>query len=381
MFLMDSFSMVSIAGFLLIAAITLASAPPKDIAGKNRSAIFWLIAGTVLAYSAGSIWIFLLGWALTTVPFRTGKSSGVLFASTAALAVAAVVGTFGEGRNAQWMAFGGMVLAALLRKGIFPFHFWVPLLFEEAPLPAANLLLNSHMGAFLMIRFGFQQYPELSAQSLAFLSVLAIFTAVYAAFLALVATRPRRILALLCISQASFILAGLENRNVEGITGALVHWSVVALATTSLLTVYRSLEVRTMEVESPAGFLGLGFHAPRLAVFFAVAALTLVGLPGTLGFAAEDLLFHGSLESHPLLGIGLPLATALNAITALRLVATLFWGKRGIHVPAIPDAMPAERWALTLPLVLLVAGGISPALFIGLRSPSAHWIAEMLGGR
>jgi NADH-quinone oxidoreductase subunit M len=90
---------------------------------------------------------------------------------------------------------------------------------------------------------------------------------------------------------------------------------VVAFAATAMLSVYRSLEVRNSEVESPQGYLGLGFHAPRLAVFFAIAGLALIGMPGTLGFAAEDLLFHGSIESHPLLGIGLPLATALNAIT------------------------------------------------------------------
>jgi NADH-quinone oxidoreductase subunit M len=168
---------------------------------------------------------------------------------------------------------------------------------------------------------------------------------------------------------------------VEGITGALLHWWVVAFATTGLLCVYRALEARTTEAESPQGFLGLGYHAPRLAVFFAVSALALIGLPGTLGFAAEDLLFHGSLESHPLLGVGFPLATALNAITALRLLATLFRGRCGIHVPWIPDALPRERWALTVPVVLLVAGGIGPASLVGLRTPAAEWIVGLLAGR
>src|SRR4029079_3397175 len=123
---------------------------------------------------------------------------------------------------------------------------------------------------------------------------------------------------------------------------------------------YRALEARSTEVESPRGFLGFAVPAPRLAVFFAICGLALVELRGTLGFAADDLLFHGALETHPLLGIALPLATALNAITVLRLFATLFMGRRVTHATPIPDARPGERLALTASVVFLVAGGIAP---------------------
>ena len=381
MFLFDTLSVFSISAYLLIALITVLCAPKKDLDIFGRRSLLLILAGTILAYSAGSIWMFLLGWAMTVFPFRSNRCGTLLMASTVALAVGAGLLAFSSDRTAHIAAFAAIALAAILRKGIFPFHFWVPIAFEDSSLPALNLFLNSHLGAYLLIRFSLPLFPDVSSQALTFLGILAIFTAVYTSVLALVAKRPRRVLALLCVSQGSFILAGLENRNVEGITGALIHWSVVAFATTALLAVYRSLEARSSEVESAEGFLGLGFYAPRLAVFFAVAALALVGLPGTLGFVSEDLLFHGSLESHPLLGIGLPLATALNAITALKLIATLFLGRRGIHVTPIPDARPSERWALTLPIVVLVAGGLAPSVFLALRTPSAERIAGFLAGR
>jgi NADH-quinone oxidoreductase subunit M len=274
-----------------------------------------------------------------------------------------------------------LVLAVALRKGLFPFHFWIPRVFEGGPLPMLGLMLNGHLGAYLMLRFVIPLFPEAAQQHLSLLGVFAITTAVFAALLALVAHGPRRILGLLCASQAAFVLAGLENRNVEGITGALLHWWVVAFATTTLLAVYRTLEARSADAALPSGFRGFGYHAPRLAVFFAVAAVALVGLPGTLGFAAEDLLFHGALDSHLLFGLGLPLATALNAMTALRILASLFFGKRGIHVAPIPDALPRERWALTIPVVLLIAGGVFPAVLIGMRAPLAREIAALLGSR
>lgn len=117
---------------------------------------------------------------------------------------------------------------------------------------------------------------------------------------------------------------------------------------------------------------------PRLAVFFAVCGLALVGLPGTLGFAAEDLLFHGALESHPLLGLALPVATALNAITILRLFARLFLGRPVTAVADVPDARPRERWALSLCVVLLVLGGLFPQVPVSLGQPAADTVTALL---
>ena len=231
-----------------------------------------------------------------------------------------------------------------------------------------------------MVRFAVPLLPANASEALPLAGVLTLFTSVYAAVRALAEGKPRRVLALLCVSQASFILAGLENRNVEGITGALVQWWVVAFATTGLLGVYSALEARSIEVESPKGFLGYGAVTPRLAVFFAVCGLALVGLPGTLGFASEDLLFHGALQTHPLLGIALPLATALNAITVVRLFATLFLGRRPSQCPQVPDARPRERWALAAPVLFLVFGGIFPGVLFALRSPAAERIVELLSG-
>ncbi|MEZ5402535.1 MAG: proton-conducting transporter membrane subunit [Bryobacteraceae bacterium] len=382
MFEVTALTGASLAAYLLLAAVTIGATPRQDL--RNRSlqlALLLVISGTAVAYLAASPWIFLAGWVLTLIPMwidseTYGARVRVLHAvSTAALAAGILAA------SKPTAAFALLAVATLLRKGVFPFHFWVPSAAEKGPLAALALVLNGHLGAYLLVRFATPMYPEVASEALSLIGALAILTSVYGAFLGLAAKSPRRVLALLSVSQAAFILAGLENRNVEGITGALIHWWVVAFTTCAMFTVYRALELRTAEAAAPRDLLGLGFHAPRLAVFFAVPALALVGLPATLGFAAEDLLFHGSLESHPLLGIGLPLATALNAITALRLFATLFLGRRGIHVPRIPDALPRERVALALSVVLLVVTGVWPAAVVSLRTPAAEQIAQLLGAR
>ena len=215
---------------------------------------------------------------------------------------------------------------------------------------------------------------------MAVVSIWMLIAALYAALLALAESRPRRILGLLYASQTGFLLLGVTNATLQGITGALISWWVTALGITGLIAVYSSLEARTSEVASPSGFLGLGIHAPRLAIFFVICSLAIAGLPGTLGFAAQDLLVHSSLTVHPWLGVAVPLTEALNAITVLRLFATLFLGRRGIDVPPIPDAKMDERWALATVVIFLVAGGIAPGLFISLRAPTAAWLADVISG-
>jgi NADH-quinone oxidoreductase subunit M len=114
--------------------------------------------------------------------------------------------------------------------------------------------------------------------------------------------------------------------------------------------------------------LGLAVRAPRLATFFLLSGLALVGLPGTLGYCGEDLLFHGVQEQHPIVGILLLIATALNAINLIRLYSILFLGVLPKNVIEIPDALPRERWPLALLLVIIVVGGLYPALPVALRS-------------
>jgi NADH-quinone oxidoreductase subunit M len=147
-------------------------------------------------------------------------------------------------------AFAFLMLAVLLRKGVFPFHSWVLAAFKRGPLLPAALLINAHLGAYLVARVAIPTFPDIAGSALSIVSDLALLTAIYAAVVALAERDPRRLIGLLVISQASFILAGLETATAEGAAGGLIYWMVVAVATTSLAAIYRLVEVRA--VQSPA---------------------------------------------------------------------------------------------------------------------------------
>jgi len=351
--------------------------PRRDSETGTTAGILVLLGSTLLAYSTGNLLVLLGAWILSILPFlwagwfRARKwrpMAGLLSSSLAiALAIGFMVARTGvssisplKGQSPGGVAaFTLLVVAAIFRKGIIPAQAWVADAAESGPLVPTALLLNGHFGALLVVKLIVPLFPE-TDHLFPVLSYLAIATAVFVAIRALRENSPRRLLAFLALSESACILTGLESRTAEGTTGALVHWVVVTVSTVGLFGILRLLEVRFGENLSASKHLGLSEHAPRLAVSFAILGLALVGLPGTLGFCSQDLLIQGTLTTHPLTGLLLPIATAMNAVTFFRLFSVLFLGKRRTGFTVMADALPRERWILAGIVLFVVLGGLFP---------------------
>ncbi|HKV46868.1 MAG TPA: proton-conducting transporter membrane subunit [Candidatus Acidoferrales bacterium] len=367
----------------------------RDCTAATVGGISFLLGSTLLAYSTENLLVLLVAWILSIVPFlRTGwfrarawRPLAGLLVSTLALALAIGLIVISSGSNSinylksespgGVLAFALLVIAVIFRKGICPAHAWVADAAETGPVLPTALLLNGHFGALLVAKLIVPLFP--STDSLfPVLSYLAIATAIYVAIRALAENSPRRLLAFLALSQSACILSGLESRTAEGIAGAIVHWFVVSISTVALFGILRLLEVRFGENLTASKHLGLAEHAPRLAVSFVIFGLALVGLPGTLGFCSQDLLVHGALTSHPLTGLLLPIATAMNAISFFRLFTRLFLGKRRTGFTVMADALPRERWILAVGVLFVVFGGLFPNAIVIQRSSDADLVQEAI---
>ncbi|MBV6499468.1 MAG: NAD(P)H-quinone oxidoreductase subunit 2, chloroplastic [Prosthecobacter sp.] len=387
----DALDAVPMVFFASLTLVLITLAPRRDTGGSALSGMLLLAAATEIAYAASNLITLATGWWLTAVPFAfrffgnpPARRVVSVFLIGGALALTGAIAALHataltDFSHVSHLAMWLIVLAVALRKGLFPLHSWVVTSFEHGPLLPTALLFNGHLGALLIARSEAVTLPHFAHQVLDMLSIAALITALIASLRSFAEKKPRRLLAFVCISQASFILAGLATANAEGITGALVHWLVVTAASSGLIAIVRILEVRVMDVTNPESDLGLAVKAPRLATFFLICGLALIGLPGTLGYCAEDLLFHGALASHPFLGVALLVATAFNAINLIRLYSLLFLGVLPKHVIDIPDALPRERWPLTACVVFLVLGGILPGRVIPWRDAAAHEIETAIG--
>jgi len=379
--LMVLFSSVTLGAILVL--------PRRDCNSSTIGGILFLLGSTLLGYATENLLVLLAAWILTTVPFYLPRLFRALwrprlslFISSLALALA--IGIIAASSHSLTIhelrgkgpggiaAFALLVVAVVFRKGICPAHAWVTDAIEGGPVLPAALLLNGHFGALLVAKFIVPVFPDTIRNLFPLLSDLALATALYVAIRSLSENEPRRLIAFLALSQSACILAGLESRTTEGITGALVHWIVVSVSTMGLFAVLRLLEVRFGENLTAGTHLGLAGHAPRLAVFFLVFGLALVGMPGTRSFCSQDLLIHGTLQAHPQTGLLLPIAIALNAVSFFRLFTRLFLGKRRTGFTIIADALPREQWILAAGVLFVVLGGLFPNAIVAPRLAQAE---------
>ena len=378
--------------YCLLTLGVLILAPRRDMNRQVAAATLMVLAGTLSTYAADNAIVLAASWAVSAMPFLAGPLAGSwrprAGLAVSCVALASAIGIIAKEGNSVSLAtlqghnYGGpaafalLMVAIICRKGIFPAHAWIEDAAEDGHPLLVSLFINGHLGAFLLARVVIPEFPSSAEGTFPILSDLALVTALYAAVRAIGESSARRILALLVLSQSACILAGLESGTREGIAGALVHCIVVAVATGGLFSVLRLMEVRFGRTFRTDEYLGLAQLSPRLAVVFGVCGLALVGLPGTLGFASEDLLIHGTLESHPQIGLLLPIATAMNAVSLFRLFSRIFLGRRRNDISGIPDAIPRERWVLTAILVFVVAAGLAPGPIVTLRTRTVQEMSQ-----
>jgi NADH-quinone oxidoreductase subunit M len=276
--------------------------------------------------------------------------------------------------------FGLLTVAALVRMGVTPFHSWLPLSLQRSALLPLALLVSMRGGLYLMARLALPAFPDVGHDAMPILAVLALVSAVYGAVVSLGQHDLRRLVGFWVVSQSGIMLTGFVFGDEHAASGTLLYWLGFAMATIGLALVLSALEARTGTVDMRQ-LGGLVRRMPNLCAAFFLFGLATIAIPGTVAFAAEDMLVHGALEAHPGLTLVMIVAMVLNAVSVVRAFTSAFLGdvRTGSRVQrgSLVDLLPRERVALSVLLLALIAAGIWPAPVIVAQTPAARDIAFM----
>ncbi|MCH8848926.1 MAG: hypothetical protein IIC32_08135, partial [Chloroflexi bacterium] len=323
----------------------------ESIRAGRKYLAYTLTGGLVLI--GATAWVQVLGIDATFVP------GGFL-------------GDAGLGNATRWGLFALLATGVSVKAAVMPLHSWLPSAMV-APTPVSALLHAVAVvkaGVFGMVRVvAFVFGPVLLADMGAWvvLAVASGTTMIVASVLALRHDNLKRRLAYSTISHLSTIVLGAAVLGPIALTGALLHIVGHGLTKITLFFCAGAIHVRTHK-ENVSELDGIGWAMPLTMGAFALAALSMAGIPPFVLFVSKSHLAWGAADS----GVGVFLV--LYLLSGVLSAAYLFpVAVRAFRVG--PDRV-RPRYAeadlrMVVPLVLTAAGalawGIDPDLLFRFR--------------
>jgi multicomponent Na+:H+ antiporter subunit D len=240
------------------------------------------------------------------------------------------------GNKAVQAAFVFFAIGLSIKMAFFPLHIWQPNAYTYAP-SAVTIIIATAMAkvsiyAFIRVFFSVftlnfvRNYLAIDL-AICWLAAIAI---ILGSVIAIMQHNLKRMLAYSSISQIGYIMlgVGLSTFTVWGLTGAFVHILNHALMKGCLFMaagafIYKSglWDIRDFE--------GLGKKMPYTCAAFVFAALSMIGIPPSVGFVTKVCLILGSLDASQYVFVAVILAsTLLNLVYFWRVIEKMYFVKK-----------------------------------------------------
>jgi multicomponent Na+:H+ antiporter subunit D len=184
----------------------------------------------------------------------------------------------------------------------------------------------------------------------------------------------KRMLAYSSVAQIGYMVLGLSMASVPGLTGGIVHLFNHALMKSGLFLVMACVLLRMGSTRIDA-MRGLGRTMPVTFGAFVVGGLSLIGVPGTVGFVSKWYLVKGALEGGMWPVAVLILLSSLLALIYIWRVVEVAYFKEPLEqneeVTEAPISMLAPTWLL---IGATLVFGIFTSLSVGVASAAARYL-------
>ena len=285
------------------------------------------------------------------------------------------------GNLAVLAAFAFLMTGLSLKIALFPLHSWLPDAYAHAPSAVSALLAATatKVGVYLMLRFMFgvfgAEFATATHPVTDILLPLAAVAAVAGSFAAIRQTDAKRLLAWSSVAQIGYVAIGIGLASATGLTAATVHLFNHALIKGAMFLALGGFVLRAGGADLRR-LAGLGRRMPWTFAAFAVAGLSLIGVPGTVGFVSKWYLAVGALEQGLWPLAALILAASLMAVVYVWRVVEAAWFAAPDPAAAVAEApwpMVCAAWLLAGACVVF---GLTADLTVGVAARAA---AMLLG--
>jgi NADH-quinone oxidoreductase subunit N len=250
----------------------------------------------------------------------------------------------------------------------FPFHMWVPDVYEGSPTTVAALFSTggkaAAFSAILATLFALFNGPNgnLFTPYLAVISVLSMF---YGSIVAIAQTNIKRMLAYSSISHAGYLAIGLAAGNHDAVAGVVFYLAAYTFMNLGAFGIVALLEGKDETNLNINSYAGLGNRKPLLAGLLAVLMFALAGIPPFGGFFGKYYIFIAAVKADltwlAILGV---LSSAISVYFYLRIVVLMYF-KSSENEFAIEQSNNSML-AIIFSVLVVIFLGIFPGTLIDL---------------
>ncbi|MCJ7522303.1 MAG: NADH-quinone oxidoreductase subunit M [Dehalococcoidia bacterium] len=270
--------------------------------------------------------------------------------------------------------------AFAIKMPMVPVHTWLPDAHTDAPTAVSVILAGVllKMGAYGMIRLvaGFGDggiVPGVAEDYATYLVAFAVVGVLYGAAATVRQTDLKRLIAYSSVSHMGFVLLGVFALNQLSLTGATLQMFSHGLITGLLFAMVGLVYEKTHQRQIPL-LGGLARQMPVITVIFSIAGLAALGLPTTIGFAAEFTVFVGSWGSSAVSGIQTYTVLAILGIVIgagyiLWMLERVFYREPKEQYDEVGDANNMEKAYIFAFVLLILLFGIYPKLLLDIIAP------------
>ena len=346
--------------FMIFLGLELMSVSFYALAGINRKSP---------KANEASLKYFLLG------AFATGfivYGIALIYGSAHSTSIEVVVGRFEElSHNLLFIA--GVLLFLIgfsFKIAAFPFHMWVPDVYEGSSTTVAGLFSTGGKAAAfaaIIVTLGsifnginhniFEPY----------LAVIAVFSMLFGSIVAISQDNVKRMLAYSSIAHAGYMLIGLAAGNYDGIAGIIFYLAAYTFMNLGAFGVIAIIEGKNETNLTFDSYSGLASRQPLLAALLSLFMFSLAGIPPFAEFFGKYYVFIAAIKAHltwlAIIGV---ISSAISVYFYLRIVVLMYFREPEVEVKV--EESNTGLLAVMISVLLVIVIGIAPGSLISLIS-------------
>jgi len=268
-----------------------------------------------------------------------------------------------------WVGVSFLIVGFSFKVAAFPFHMWVPDVYEGAPTTVSAFMStggkSAAFGAYLLVFiYAFGANGTNGGEKIRdVIAILSVASMILGNVVAISQTNLKRMLAYSSIAHAGYMLIGLAAGNSLGRSGILYYllaYTFMQIGAFGVVSIIERQEEKNLEI---ADYAGLGFRKPFLAAMMSLFMFSLAGIPPMAGFFGKYYIFVAAINAGMTwLAIVGVLASLVSVYFYIGVVVSMYFREQ--ETPQSVEASKMGLTALVISSLAIILLGILPSYVI-----------------